>query len=202
MDIGEHYGELKVACEQVATKAYGERALIVRPGLIVGPNDASGRFSYWPHRIARGGEVLAPGAPDAPTQVVDARDLAVWMLDQIDAGTAGTFNAVSPPTTIGTVLDACTKVTGSDAQLRWAPDSFLREHDVGGWDEMPLWVSGPDAVGMTDVRPARVPSRPIEDTIADVLASPPVAGGAALTAGREAELLRQFGFGQPQSREG
>src|SRR5215213_1190009 len=92
-----NYGALKALCEEEAERAFGGRALNVRAGLIVGPHDPTGRFTYWPHRIARGGEVLAPGAPRRPVQLIDVRDLAAWIVDSAETGLAGRFNAVSPP---------------------------------------------------------------------------------------------------------
>ena len=124
---GETYGPLKVLCERVVEEAFPGRSLVIRPGLIVGPHDKTGRFTYWPRRVAEGGDVLAPGRPDKRVQFIDARDLAEWMIRLIERAETGTFNAVSDDATwtMGRVLDACRAVSGSDARLVWVPDDFL-----------------------------------------------------------------------------
>ena len=141
---GESYGALKALCEDAVRDVFGDRALVVRPGLIVGPHDPTGRFTYWPHRVARGGEVLAPGPSDRPTQFIDVRDLAEWMLDLCERGVGGTFNATHPGLEWGELLGACASVTASDARITWVTDEFLVEHEVGEWMELPLWVSALD----------------------------------------------------------
>ena len=106
---------------------FAERALVVRPGLIVGPHDPTGRFTYWPHRVARGGEVLAPAPPDRPTQLVDVRDLAEWIVGLCEQDVAGTFNAMHPGFTWAELLAACRAVAAADAGRVWVPDEFLLE---------------------------------------------------------------------------
>jgi 2'-hydroxyisoflavone reductase len=196
-DVDALYGELKVACERVVLEAYGERALVLRPALIAGPHDPTARFSYWPLRIARGGDVLAPGDPARLVQFVDARDLAEWTLGLLEANAGGRLNAASEPVTMGTLLDACVRVAGTNARLHWAPDDFLRAERVREWQELPLWLVDPEWGGMMDVHPARVPARPLDDTVRDVLAAGPArrdkpgphVGHAGLAPGREAQLL-------------
>ena len=196
-DLDALYGELKVACERVVLDAYGDLALVLRPTLIVGPHDPTARFSYWPLRIARGGDVLAPGDPARLVQFVDARDLAEWTLGLLEANTGGRLNAASEPVTMGTLLDACVRVAGTNARLHWVSDDFLRAERVGEWQELPLWLVDPEWGGMMDVHPARVPARPLDDTIRDVLAAEPAradnpgahVGRAGLSPEREAELL-------------
>jgi 2'-hydroxyisoflavone reductase len=128
-DIGKDYGALKVLCEQEVQAAYPAGALIIRPGLIVGPHDPTDRFTYWPVRAAEGGEVLAPGDPGRPVQVIDARDLAAWNLDLVERGVTGVFNATGPVTrmTMGRMLEACREGIGSDATFTWLDEAFLLE---------------------------------------------------------------------------
>lgn len=175
---GETYGPLKVLCEQAAEAAMPGRVASIRAGLIVGPHDPSDRFTYWPGRVARGGEVLAPGTPDMLTQFVDARDLADWFLRLMENNTTGVFNATGPdyPLNMGTVLNACRDVSGSDAQITWVSEEFLQEQEVGSWIEVPLWVpTAPDTIGFNTVDCGRAIAagltyRPLADTIRDTLA--------------------------------
>ncbi len=142
-DKFENYGGLKALCEQAAAAAFPGRATIIRPGYIVGPGDPTDRFTYWPVRISRGGEVLAPGAPDDPLQWIDVRDLAAWLVTLVERGTAGTFNAVGPasPGRWGDVLGACVAAAGSGAKLEWVPNAWLEEHGMGGEDAFPIWTA-------------------------------------------------------------
>ena len=136
------YGPLKASCEAVVIAATRTTTAIVRPGLIVGPHDYTDRFTYWPARLARGGEVLAPGAPDRPLQLIDVRDLAAWMVHALEAGCTGVFNANGPaaPLTVGGALEACRAVAGGpDARLTWVDDRLLQA-GVTPWTELPLWV--------------------------------------------------------------
>jgi 2'-hydroxyisoflavone reductase len=191
--VMEHYGELKAMCERVVQERAGA---IVRPGLIVGPFDPTGRFSYWPHRIARGGDVLAPGSPDEPVTLIDARDLAEWMVLLCERGTPGVYNAIDVHTW-GELLDACIRATGSDARLVWIPSPWLAEQGVGEWMELPLWISSPDALGMHRVRNDRAVAagltfRPLEDTVRATLELAEPTEGAGLAPDREAELLNAW----------
>ncbi len=139
---GETYGPLKALCEQAAEAKTPGRATIVRPGLIVGPGDPTDRFTYWPVRVARGGDVLAPGTPNDPVQIIDVRDLAEWLVLLVEQRTFGVFNALGPAggMGIGVLLDACKEASGSDATFRWADAAFLREQRVSGWSDMPVWL--------------------------------------------------------------
>lgn len=128
------YGPLKAVSEREAEKWFPRRTTVIRPGLIVGPRDESGRFTYWPVRIRRGGEVLAPNSPRDPVQFIDARDLAEWTIRMAEAQTIGTFNATGPasPQTIGGLLDSIKTALDADAAFTWVPASFLDRHDVQG----------------------------------------------------------------------
>ena len=198
---GETYGGLKAACEREVTGVYGAQALIVRPGLIVGPFDPTDRFPYWPRRIARGGDVLAPSPPELPVQVIDARDLADWMLAMVERGLAGTYNAVGPDARLSMqeCLETIRQATGSQARLVWVDGAFLLERGVEPWMELPLWVTGDDVAHGTlsaaRARAAGLGCRPLADTARDTLAwdlARPEAARAsspALAAVKEAELL-------------
>jgi 2'-hydroxyisoflavone reductase len=169
----EAYGALKALCEDAVRERHPD-AFIPRPGLIVGPWDPTGRFTYWPQRLARGGPVLAPAPPDAPAQVVDARDLADWIVAAGERKLAGTFNAVAPPTTIGNVVETCRRVAGSDAEIVWVATQFLVEQQVGEWMELPLWLSDPAyrSMQLTPVERATAAGlrqRPLEETVRDTL---------------------------------
>jgi len=180
-----NYGPLKALCEAEVEQVFGERALIVRPGLIVGPHDPTGRFTYWAHRLGRGGEVLAPGPPERHTQFVDVRDLAAWLLEAVEHDLSGTFNATNKGLPWGELLAA--------AEVTWVSDDFLRDQEVGEWMELPLWLSDPAWVGMHEVDVTRAVAaglrfRPVEETIAGAATAPAVEG-VGLTPERETELL-------------
>jgi 2'-hydroxyisoflavone reductase len=136
------YGPLKVLSEKEAEKWFPGKALIIRPGLIVGPGDESDRFTYWPVRLDRGGEILAPGAPTDPVQFIDARDLAEWTIRMVEQGTTGTFNATGPGSklTMGEMLDGIKKVTTAESRFTWADADFLAAQKVRAWSDMPVWV--------------------------------------------------------------
>lgn len=196
----ETYGPLKAVCEQEAEAALPGRVANVRPGLIVGPHDPSDRFTYWPARIDRGGEVLAPAPAEQPVQVVDARDLAAFLLDCAEQRIAGVFNATGPSQrlSLGEVLDACRAASGSAASVTYVDTAFLDEHGVGPWMEMPLAIWGDDANGLNevDVRKAIAAGlafRPIAEIVADTLAwhrtRPDAPLRAGITPEREAEVL-------------
>jgi 2'-hydroxyisoflavone reductase len=182
----ERYGPFKALCEQVVQEIYDKRALVVRPGLIVGPHDPSGRFTYWPHRLARGGELLAPGPPERLAQFIDVRDLAEWVVRLLEEAQGGVFNATGAGVAWGDIL--------SGANLTWVTDEFLLEQEVGEWMELPLWIGDPAWAGMhlTDVSralAAGLRTRPVTDTVRDTLALAQPVDGVGLTPEREAELL-------------
>ena len=188
------YGPLKGLCEDAVRDVFGARALVVRPGLIVGPHDPTGRFTYWPHRVARGGEVLAPAPPDAPTQFVDVRDLAAWMVELSARGATGTYNATHPGVTWADLLAACRRVTGSGAEITWVEPGFLVEQEVGPWLELPLWLADPDAeyadrVDVSRALDAGLTFRPLDETVRATLDEAETTDAAGLRPEREAELL-------------
>lgn len=137
---GQYYGALKTSAEREAERHYPGRVTVVRPGLIVGPLDRSDRFTYWPVRIARGGAVLAPGTRDDPTQWIDARDLAEWMVRLAEQGTIGTFNAVGSVRPMAELLEGIKGVTTAGASFTWVPAEFLTAQGVRAWRHMPVWM--------------------------------------------------------------
>jgi 2'-hydroxyisoflavone reductase len=201
---GESYGPLKVLCEQVVEGAFPGRALQVRAGLIVGPFDPTDRFTYWPVRVAHGGEVLAPGEPETLVQYIDARDLAGWILGMLETGQAGAYNATGPetPLSMSEFLETCRNVSASAATFTWLPGDFLLEQKAAPWSELPLWIpeSDPDAPGFSTVDCTKairngLRFRPLEETVRATLdwaGTRPAdwTWRAGLTPEREAELLQ------------
>jgi len=139
---GETYGPLKALAEKEAQKAFPGRCTIVRPGLIVGPGDRSDRFTYWPVRIARGEEVLAPGNPADPTQIIDARDLAEWMIRMAEKSVGGVYNATGPwrPLSMAEMLYGIKAIVDRDVYFTWVDADFLETHGVRPWGHMTTWV--------------------------------------------------------------
>jgi 2'-hydroxyisoflavone reductase len=189
---GEEYGQQKAEADRLVLARGG--GAVVRPGLIVGPHDPTGRFTYWPHRIARGGDVLAPGSPDDPVQLIDVRDLAEWLVRLAEQRTEGVFNAVRSLTR-GELVDVCVQATGSNARLHWVPSDRLVAAGVEEWMEVPLWIADPDFAGMLQADNRRAVAagltfRPLEDTVRATLAHAETVEGVGLAPEREAELLR------------
>ncbi len=200
---GETYGGLKALCETALREALPDAALVARPGLLVGPHDPTGRFTWWVRRIARGGEVLAPGDPAAPVQFIDARDAAAWLLRQAEAGRTGTFNLVGPsrPLTMGTWLETARSTLNPAAQLHWVDETFLLAQGVAPWSDLPLWLTaaeaGMHATGIGRALATGLHTRPLEATLADTLAWARAAGetdreGTGLAPEREAALLQAW----------
>ncbi len=201
---GDTYGGLKALCEDAAMLGFAGRCLIARPGLIVGPFDPTGRFTWWVQRIARGlaaGPVLAPGDPAAQVQFIDARDCAAWLLLQAARGTAGSFNLTGPntPLTMAELLRAMQHTLGNDAPLQWLDEAFLLQQGVIPWTELPLWLPQESAgLHQTDVGRALATGlrcRPLAQTIADTAAwAAHEAGksGIGVSSTREAALLQAW----------
>jgi 2'-hydroxyisoflavone reductase len=202
VDLAEHpeaYGPMKVACER-AVRDGAASAMVVRPGLIVGPEDPTGRFTYWPRRLAAGGEVLAPGDPDDVMQVVDVRDLAAWIVTACEQRTTGTYDGVGEPQPMRELLTGCAQGVDAEVALTWVPQEFLQEQGVEPWagpDGVPLWLPRPEYDGLPahDVRPsldAGLTLRPLAETTRDTvawLAATPDATVTGISAERERELL-------------
>jgi nucleoside-diphosphate-sugar epimerase len=194
----EAYGGMKVACEQ-AVQSVASSSVVVRPGLIVGPGDPTGRFAHWPQRLARGGEVLAPGQPDDVVQVIDVRDLATWLLDLASAGTDGVFDAVGSPMPFADLLAGVAAGVGNASpDLTWVDSAFLESHGVQPWageGSVPLWLPRPDYDGMLAHDPAPAVAaglrlRSVAETAPGCLDSPVT----ALTPEREAEVLAAWHY--------
>jgi len=141
-NYGKMYGGLKAMCERAAEDVLPNRTLIIRPGLIVGPNDYTDRFTYWIVRVARGGEVLTPGSPEKFVQFIDVRDLSEWILKMVERKATGIYNTSGKPkkVTMQRLLDTCKTVNKSDASFTWASEEFLLKENVAAWSEMPLWL--------------------------------------------------------------
>jgi 2'-hydroxyisoflavone reductase len=198
----ENYGGLKVACEQASRQLFGRGTCIIRPTYVIGPYDRSYRFTWWVDRLARGGRVLAPGHPDDPIQLIDARDQASWIVHLLERSITGTFHAVSPapPFGFGQMLaEIAAEVAPPRTELVWLDSDFLLAQEVDGVT-LPLWAEG-DSEGMTlsTASPAAafaagLAPRPLRQTVADIRASVPVPArpGVGLPPDREAELLARW----------
>ncbi len=202
---GETYGGLKALSEQEAQRAFPGGAVVVRPGLIVGPGDPSGRFTYWPVRIERGGEVLAPGNPTDLVQFIDARDLAQWMVRLLEEGKTGVYNATGPeaPLSIAEMLYGIRAATTADVRFTWVDADFLSEHEVRSWQQMPVWIPPRDgmdgfaAVNCTKAIADGLRFRPLAVTARDTITwheslpedQQTVPGRFGITAEKEAGVL-------------
>jgi 2'-hydroxyisoflavone reductase len=203
---GEMYGGLKALCEQTAEEVMPNRVLNIRPGLIVGSYDYTDRFTYWVARVARGGEVLAPGRPESAVQFIDVRDLAEWTVRMIERKETGVYNANGLPGTVtmARLLRECKLVSDSDASFTWVDEDFLLRENVAAWSDMPLWLpeeSAPELKGFMFINcdkavRAGLNLRPLSDTITDTLTWHQTTRTDELKAGidadREQELLRKW----------
>lgn len=176
--VPETYGALKALCEAAARSAFGERAAIVRPGVVAGPYDPTDRFTYWPVRIDAGGTALAPDAPEHPIQYIDARDLAQFVALLVENGDGGTYNVVTQPGThtFGELIDACRRACASPAAVRWIDEAALLHENVEPWSELPLWIprdseNFPCLRASCERAAARgLTTRPLAQTVRDTLA--------------------------------
>jgi 2'-hydroxyisoflavone reductase len=192
------YGPLKVACERAASAVYGDRLAVVRPTYVVGPNDHTGRYPWWVRRMARGGQVLAPGAQDAPAQVVDVRDLADFQLGLATGQIAGMFNAVRPTLPWSELLEATAAVAPAGTTLTWVDAKWLTEQGVTGAD-LPLWSEGvvewQSAMSPARAEEAGLRHRPLAEIVRDTSAwatDDRLVDGVGLTSALEAELLSRW----------
>jgi 2'-hydroxyisoflavone reductase len=195
----ETYGALKTHCEDIVQEIYGSRSLIIRPGLIVGPHDPTDRFTYWPVRAQRGGEILAPESPQVPVQYIDVRDLAAWTLN-VAANLTGIYNATGPasPQSMGELLDSCRRVATVDSTLEWVSPEFIAANEIAPFVELPLWIP-PEMAGLLTVNCSRAIAagltfRPTDEIVQATLdwhATRPAETKlrAGLSPEREAELL-------------
>jgi 2'-hydroxyisoflavone reductase len=207
-DPGQRYGALKLMCERIVADIFPDAHAVIRPGLIVGPHDPSGRFTYWPLRIASGGAVLAPAPPERQVQFIDVRDLGDWIMRLAEERTNGTYNAAgpNPATNFGQLLDACRGVARSDAEIVWVDEPFLLERGVVPWMELPLWLPGQNAAyqqgDVSKALAAGLRLRPVVETLRDTLEWAYQAGADLITPGefhdagmapaRELELLSSW----------
>lgn len=203
-----NYGAMKALCEQAAEAALPGKVCVVRPGLIVGPGDWSDRFTFWAVRVARGGELLAPGDGSDPVQLVDVRDLAAWILDGIEKGRTGVYNAISPAGrwTMGEVLGALKGAFDGSARFTWVPADFLEEKEVAAWTNLPVWIPAEGeyaAFHLVSTEKAVAEGlgfRPLADTARDTVAWCREEKGedydfgkrAGISREREAELLAEW----------
>lgn len=196
----ELYGKLKAGCERAAEAAMPGRTLVVRPGMIVGPNDYTNRFPYWCRRVAEGGEVLAPGDPGRPVQLIDVRDLAGWMLRLSEERSTGVYNATGPDyeLTMRGMLEGIREATDSGARFVWASEKFLLDAGVRPWEELPFWVpeemAGILSVSVDKALGAGLSFRPLEETVRGTLDGDGHEAEieAGMTRDRERELLRTW----------
>jgi 2'-hydroxyisoflavone reductase len=180
-DLAGGYGADKAACEQVVAHAFPGRSFAVRAGLLVGPHDPTERFSHWVRELAAGGRVRAPADREQPVQLVDARDLATWMLDGAEQQRPGTFNATGPPQplTFGETLERVREATGGGAELEWVDGKVLLKEGLEPWDDVPLWLDLPRhpelrgfmAVDVSRALAGGLSCRPLEETVRDILGS-------------------------------
>jgi 2'-hydroxyisoflavone reductase len=201
------YGPLKALSEAEAEKWFPKKTLIIRPGLIVGPNDQTDRFTYWPVRIDRGGEVMAPGGPADPVQFIDARDLAEWTIRMVESGETGIYNATGPAQELGVgdMLGGIKTALNANANFTWVSPEFLEEQKVSPWSDMPVWVppkSEDGGLSRTSIKKALAKGltfRPLAETARDTLSwfkSQPPERQTELKAGlkpeREKEVLDEW----------
>ncbi|SMO74277.1 SDR family oxidoreductase [Melghirimyces algeriensis] len=208
---GKHYGAMKFLCEQLLEQEMPQKVLHVRPGLIVGPHDYADRFSYWVNRVSQGGDILAPGHPEQPIQIIDVRDLASWMIHMIESRQTGVYNVTGPqsPLTMGSILEECRRITNSEAVISWVNETFLLEKNIQPWTELPLWLPEKSGLGNDDPPPIGLfrinisralqqglSFRPLSETIYDtwqwLKSENKEIFNAGLTAEKEQQLLNEW----------
>jgi nucleoside-diphosphate-sugar epimerase len=197
LDDYSNYGALKALAEQVVAEAFPDAHANVRPGLIVGPHDPTGRFTYWPHRVARGGRVAAPAPPEERVQFIDVRDLAEWMVALCERRDGGELNAVNDGVSWLHLLETCRDVSGADASFVWIDGKFLLAQDVGQWMELPLWIEddahkGLHRADVTRAAQTGLVHRPLAETVEATLELAETTDAAGLSPEREAALLEAW----------
>jgi len=206
---GETYGPLKYLCEKAVEEIYNNKALIIRPGLIVGENDPSDRFTYWIHRVSEGGRVLAPGPKEKNVQFIDVKDLADWTIKMVEEKKSGTYNATGPDYELSfeKLIEESKKVSGSDAEIEWVDEKFLIDENVGPYVELPLWLPEEmDGGNIVDVKKAILNGlkfKPLEETLRDTLEFDKTRQSyilrAGLTSDKEIELLKKWDINKSNS---
>jgi len=201
----ENYGGLKAACEAAAEKAMPGRVCNIRPGLIVGPGDPTDRFTYWPVRVSRRGELLCPGSPTDPIQFIDVRDLAAFILLGVEKNLTGVFHAIGPDpsTTIGDLVRTSKELSKSDAKFTWIDAEFLETQQVSPWGDMPVWIppaSGEGrSISFAKAKAAGLIARTLADTVKATLEWYPREVERRKRAGRQLiELAEKEGKPRPQ----
>jgi nucleoside-diphosphate-sugar epimerase len=192
-----NYGALKALAEQTVAETYPDAHANVRPGLIVGPHDPTGRFTYWPHRVARGGDVAAPAPPDDRVQFIDVRDLAEWMVGLCERRESGRFNAANEGVSWAELLAACREVSHSDARFVWIDGEFLLDQGIEQWMGLPMWIEdesdkGLHRVDVSRAQHAGLTFRPLADTIKATVELAETTDAAGLSPEREAALLEAW----------
>ncbi|MZQ87235.1 NAD-dependent epimerase/dehydratase family protein [Paenibacillus sp. 5J-6] len=200
MDPGQKYGAKKARCEQAVQEEFPNRTLVVRPGLIVGPYDVSDRFTYWPARFHRGGEVLVPLPRERKLQFIDVRDLSAWIIRLVEQEVVGTLHASGSDYTMEEVIQACQQLNPHGVTCTWVPEEFLVANGVGEWIELPLWIQSDSLVGMfaldnTKAFGTGLTTRPLIEIVRDTLSwdqsrSSTTPRAAGMDPVREEELLR------------
>jgi len=202
---GRTYGALKALCEEQVLEAFGDRALIPRPGIVMGPEDPTDRFTRWVSRIAEGGDFLAPEDRNQPVELIDARDLGAWMALQIGDGNCGIFNTAGAmgSLTMASMIEGCVNGTGGAGTPRWVSSEALQAADINGPSELPFWLPDPSAWGLFQVTSAKAADcgmryRPFEETVTDTLAWAQTRSAdhkwtVGITAEKEAEVLAGLG---------
>jgi nucleoside-diphosphate-sugar epimerase len=189
-----NYGALKALTEEAVAQTFPESHANVRPGLIVGPHDPTGRFTYWPHRVARGGDVVAPAPPDERVQFIDVRDLAEWLVGVCERREGGAFNAVNEGVAWADLLETCRQVSDSDARFVWMDGEFLLEQGVEQWMGLPMWIHDEEDKGLHRADVSRATGagltfRPLAETVRATLELAEPTEEAGLSPEREAKIL-------------
>jgi 2'-hydroxyisoflavone reductase len=192
-----NYGALKALAEQAVAETFPDAHANIRAGLIAGPHDPTGRFTYWPHRVARGGEVAAPAPPDERVQFIDVRDLAEWLVGLCERRESGTFNAVNEGVSWADLLETCRDVSDADARFVWIDGEFLLEQDIEQWMGLPMWIHDEEDKGLHRADVSRATSselgfRPLTDTVRATLEHAEPTHEAGLSPEREAALLETW----------